>query len=208
MSTLLSIIKASNHNFYQEVWSLLLQQWQTSIELTFPLLPLTWLLKRLNTWNKYTCTKTFTVIPREKTKPVILYLIHFKVSIHPMLRKKWTLHFTTMLSHVSVNLPTCIKLTIPYWSMRTLTYPPLSDVSLDPFSKECQDMVFDAVHLYNCNLSTAQKTELESLIQRMYLCCPAHRFVELLKSNTVLRPSMLNLNAPHHIHTLLHNSTL
>ena len=43
--------------------------------------------------------------------------------------------------------------------------PPMSDVSLDPFSKEYQDMVIDAVHLYNCNLSTAIKTELESLIR-------------------------------------------
>ena len=35
----------------------------------------------------------------------------------------------------------------------------------------------------------------------MYLCCPAHRFVELLMSNTVLKPVMLNLNTSHHIHT-------
>ena len=45
--------------------------------------------------------------------------------------------------------------------------PPLSDASLDPFSQEYQDMDIDAVHLHDsCNLSTAQKIELESLIRQ------------------------------------------
>ena len=48
--------------------------------------------------------------------------------------------------------------------------PPLSDVSLDPFSLEYQDMFIDAVHLHDsCTLSTAQKIELESLIRKYIL---------------------------------------
>ena len=45
--------------------------------------------------------------------------------------------------------------------------PPLSDVTLDPFSLEYQDMVIDALHLHdNCNLDQTQKTELDSLIRK------------------------------------------
>ena len=89
--------------------------------------------------------------------------------------------------------------------------PPLSDVSLDPFSQEYQDMVID---LFICMIVVIsqlhKRLNLNRLSEstRMYLCCPAHRFVELLMSNAVLRLVMLNLNTPHHFHTLLLNLIL
>jgi hypothetical protein len=44
--------------------------------------------------------------------------------------------------------------------------PPLSDTMLDPFSEDYKNLVVEAIHLHdNCNLTTTQKTELESLIR-------------------------------------------
>jgi hypothetical protein len=44
---------------------------------------------------------------------------------------------------------------------------PLSDTTLDRFSEDYKDMVVESIHLHdNCNLTTTQKTELESLIRK------------------------------------------
>ena len=90
--------------------------------------------------------------------------------------------------------------------------PPLSDVSLDPFRRSTKTwllMLFICMIVVISPLHKRLNLNRLSESTRMYLCCPAHRFAELLMSNTVLRTVMLNLNnTPHHIHTLLLNSTL
>ena len=90
--------------------------------------------------------------------------------------------------------------------------PLLSDTTLDPFSEDYKDMVVEAIHLHdNCNLTTTQKTELESLIRE-------HAHVFILPgapfrgyrtiSNTVLRLVMLYPNTQRHIPNLLFNYSL
>ena len=80
--------------------------------------------------------------------------------------------------------------TLPRGVVATIT--PMTDVHRADLFVAASDTELERLNLNRLSEST-----------RMYLCCPAHRFVELLMSNTVLRPVMLNLNTPHHIHTLL-----